>query len=160
MHSTAEKLNIRAATAADIEALVALRFAFLEEFRHIGGDTKTRLDPEIRGYFTRHLGKPDFVALLGEVDGQPAGTVFLTICEGPPNDQYPNGLIGYVFNMYTQPALRGRGYAKTLMGYLIADARRLGVTAINLNASSAGRPLYETLGFNVLNDTAMRMMLS
>lgn len=152
-------LQVRGASAQDMEALVALRFDFLKEFRRIAPEMKTRLEPEIRGFFTRNLGKAQFVALLGFLNGQPVCTAFLTINEGPPNDQYPNGLIGYVFNVYTAKEHRGKGHAKQLLSQLIAEARRLGATAINLNASAAGQGLYKQLGFNTLSDTAMRMLL-
>ena len=156
---TNNTLQVRAATALDMEALVALRFAFLKEFRHIEAAMRTRLEPELRGYFTRHLGKAEFVALLGFIGDEPVCTAFLTVTEGPPNDQYPNGLIGYVFNVYTAHVQRGRGYAKLLVGQLVQEARRLGVTAINLNASHAGVGLYEQLGFTALSDTAMRLLV-
>ncbi len=152
-------LRVRAATAADMEALVELRFAFLQAFRHIGAEMKLRLEPELRGYFTRHLGRAQFVALLGFVGEEAVCTAFLTIAEGPPNDQYPNGLIGTVFNVYTVDAHRHKGYARLLMARLTDEARRLGVTAINLNASAAGLGLYESLGFATLKDTAMRLLI-
>ena len=154
-----DTLALRAAGADDMEALVALRFAFLDEFRHIGPEMKARLEPELRGYFTRNLGKPAFVALLGLLDGEPVCTAFLTLNEAPPNDQYPNGLLGYVFNVYTDPKHRKKGYARLLMDRLVQDAKWLGATAINLNASSVGVGLYQQLGFSALTDTAMRMMM-
>lgn len=152
-------LNIREAKHSDMEALIALRFAFLEEFRDIDHATKEKLRPELVGYFSRHLEAEDLVALIGFVGTEPAVTAFLTLGESPPNDQYPNGRLGYVFNVYTQPELRGRGYALRLMEALLAEARRRGASAVNLNASEAGRPLYEKLGFAVLSDTAMRMLI-
>lgn len=156
---TNDTLHLRPAVADDMEALVALRFAFLEEFRHIGRDMKARLKPELRSYFTRHLGKPAFVALLGFVGDEPACTAFLTLNEAPPNDQYPNGLLGYVFNVYTAPAHRKKGYARLLVQRLVDEGKRLGATAVNLNASPAGVELYRQLGFNTLNDTAMRLLM-
>lgn len=156
---TQDTLQLRCAHAGDMEALVALRFAFLEEFRHIGSAMKARLEPELRGYFTRHLGKPAFVALLGFMGEEPVCTAFLTLNEAPPNDQYPNGLLGYVFNVYTAPSHRKRGYARLLVERLVQEGKRLGATAINLNASPAGVGLYQQLGFNTLNDTAMRLLL-
>lgn len=64
-----------------------------------------------------------------------------------------------MFNVYTVPGHRRRGHAQQLMAALIDTARACGVTAINLNASPAGRAVYEKLGFEVLRDTAMRMQL-
>ena len=54
---------------------------------------------------------------------------------------------GYVSNVYTAPAYRRRGVARTLMENLMAHAREMGVTRLILWASEMGRPLYLDLGF-------------
>ncbi len=152
-------MEIRPAAPADREGLVALRFAFLEEFRHIGRDVRERLEPELYRYFDKHIGADDFIAMLGFEDERLCSAAFLTVCDAPPNDQYPNGRLGYVFNVYTLPACRGKGYAGRIMQRLVREAKARGVTAINLNASDAGRPIYERIGFEVLKDTAMRLQI-
>lgn len=152
-------MKIRRATRGDMEQLVALRFDFLAEFRHIDEVTRGVIEPQLRDYFARHLGKDDFVALLGEEDGRAVSCAFFTVSESPPNDQYPNGWIAYVFNVYTLPAYRGRRCAEKVMAHLVEQAKALGVTAINLNASEAGKGIYQRLGFHVLSDTAMRLQL-
>jgi GNAT superfamily N-acetyltransferase len=152
-------MTIRQAEQTDIERLIELRFAFLKEFRHIGEAVRERLLPELRRYFSAYVGTAGFAALLGETGGRVVCTAFFTVSESPPNDQYPNGRIAYVFNVYTRPECRGRGYASKLVETLVATAKGMGVTAVNLNASAAGRPIYEKLGFKVLNDTAMRLQL-
>lgn len=146
-------MEIRRAALADMEALVELRFAFLAEFRHIDGEARRVLEPALRDYYARHLGGSDFVALLGQAEGAVVCCAFFTVSESPPNDQYPNGKIAYVFNVYTLPEYRGRGFAGQVVGRLVQEAKALGVTAINLNASGAGRPIYQKLGFHVLSDT-------
>ena len=45
------------------------------------------------------------------------------------------------------------------MQRLVQEGKRLGATAVNLNASPAGVGLYQQLGFNTLNDTAMRLLM-
>jgi len=54
---------------------------------------------------------------------------------------------GFIGDVYTEPAHRGRGFASTLNKEAIYWLRQHGVTMIRLLASEAGRPLYEKLGF-------------
>jgi len=54
-------------------------------------------------------------------------------------------------NMYTDPAYRRKGIAYRTLDLLVRDAKRLGVTAISLEATDMGRPLYEAYGFVPMN---------
>ncbi|HVY77252.1 MAG TPA: GNAT family N-acetyltransferase, partial [Solirubrobacterales bacterium] len=50
----------------------------------------------------------------------------------------------------TPPEQRGRGVASWLMGLALADARERGLSSASLQATRAGAPLYERLGFRDL----------
>lgn len=64
-----------------------------------------------------------------------------------PTVHNPTGLKAYIMNMYVRPAYRRRGIATHMLHLLAEDARARGVTAIALEATAAGRPLYEKFGF-------------
>ena len=49
-------------------------------------------------------------------------------------------------NMYTAPSHRRRGIAWHTLDLLVGEARRAGA-AVSLEATAAGRPLYEKYGF-------------
>ena len=49
-------------------------------------------------------------------------------------------------NMYTAPSHRRRGTAWHTLDLLVGEARRAGA-AVSLEATAAGRPLYEKYGF-------------
>lgn len=57
------------------------------------------------------------------------------------------GEVGEVLGVVTQPAYRRRGFAMALTWAAIAEAARRGCTAITLNASASGYPLYLRMGF-------------
>lgn len=61
-------------------------------------------------------------------------------------------------NVYTRKEYRRKGVAALMVKELIEEARRRGVTEISLDATDAGRPLYETLGF-VESKEAMNIIL-
>ena len=57
------------------------------------------------------------------------------------------GAVGEVLGVETQPAHRRRGFGMALTWAAIAEAARRGCTAITLNASASGYPLYRRMGF-------------
>jgi len=57
-----------------------------------------------------------------------------------------------VVNVYTEPAWRRRGAARTLMEQVIDWARAQGIGRLVLHASKDGRALYERLGFAPTNE--------
>ena len=54
-------------------------------------------------------------------------------------------------NMYTAPEYRRRGIAYKTLDLLVKEARSKGITAISLEATDMGRPLYEKYGFVRMN---------
>lgn len=62
---------------------------------------------------------------------------------------YEPGL-AWVGGMGVLPAWRGRGVARALLEAALAEARGRGATTIGLDATEAGRPLYERAGFQAV----------
>ena len=52
-----------------------------------------------------------------------------------------------MLNVYTAPEHRRKGVAKTLMGLLLDEGRKLRLDHIELKATEDGYPLYKLLGF-------------
>lgn len=118
-------LTIRRMDAADFataDEILRLAFGF-------PGDRK----PELSRYLAA---QPDgwFLALR---DGVPAGT-------GGCVDFGPFAWIGM---MGVHPAFQSRGVGRAVMNRLLDFLRARGVPAIVLDASAAGKPLYDSLGF-------------
>ena len=62
----------------------------------------------------------------------------------------PGGLAGYVVTLDVDPAWRGQGVARTLMGAVEQAARDAGASSMSLHVFRANRPaiqLYERLGY-------------
>lgn len=55
-------------------------------------------------------------------------------------------------NMYTKPEYRRKGIALKTLNLLVEDAKNRGITAISLEATDMGRPLYEKYGFVKMKD--------
>lgn len=61
--------------------------------------------------------------------------------------QNPSGRKAYIMNMYTDPEYRRKGIGYRTLDLLVAEAKNRGITAISLEATAMGRPLYEKYGF-------------
>ncbi len=69
-----------------------------------------------------------------------------------PTYHNPNGKKAYIMNMYTKPQYRRKGIAYKTLDKLVKDTKSKGITAISLEATDMGRPLYEKYGFIKMND--------
>jgi GNAT superfamily N-acetyltransferase len=58
--------------------------------------------------------------------------------------------------MYTAPAHRRQGIARRVVETIVEWCRAEGFTAIALHASKAGRPLYESFGFQPTSEMRLR----
>jgi GNAT superfamily N-acetyltransferase len=137
---------VRAAGAADIPELVAQRLAMFAEMG-VSID-EARLRDGFSSWLTPHLASGDYHAWLVETTaGAIVGGGAVTIVPWPPGPRDYSGRLPIVFNVYTHPAHRSRGLARALMQTIHAWCRAQGFGTIGLSASAAGRPLYESMGY-------------
>jgi GNAT superfamily N-acetyltransferase len=57
-----------------------------------------------------------------------------------------------IFTIATEPDARGRGFGAAMTGRLIVDGAAAGCTIAALQASVMGRPIYERLGFRLVQE--------
>jgi GNAT superfamily N-acetyltransferase len=60
-------------------------------------------------------------------------------------------------NVHTLPEFRRRGFARRLVETAVAWCREEGFSRLTLNASAAGRPLYESLEFRPTNQMSLKL---
>ncbi|MEW9533834.1 GNAT family N-acetyltransferase [Microbispora sp. NPDC049125] len=77
---------------------------------------------------------------LAEESGRPAGTGL---------GMRTSGVVG-VFNIAVVPAVRGRGLGRAITETVLLDAVAAGAEAAYLHTSAMGRPLYESMGFRLV----------
>lgn len=140
-------MNLRMATADDIENLVKIRFDyFAAEAFTVSAEEKECIAAQLYDYFNNHL-QIDFFAALIEIDATLASTAFLAIAEKPANLSFPTGKTGTILNVFTYPPYQKRGYATKALQLLIAKAKQQNLSYLELSASKKGKPLYQKLGF-------------
>jgi GNAT superfamily N-acetyltransferase len=141
-------MEYRRATLNDIDALVKNRIDMrIEREEKQCPMSLVEFGERTRQYFMRHLPDDSFIAWLAIEDIGVIATSGMCIYHVPPTYGNPSGNVAYLVNMYTIPEYRGQGIATELLERLIGEAREKGCTRVTLNASKAGRPIYEEYGF-------------
>ena len=147
------EIEYRLATIADVEALVALRGAFLAEVSDATG-SEPELVTAMTQYFRATLPTGEFIAYLAEAQGRIVATSGLIFHRNPPSLRNLIGTSGYVMNMYTLPEWRGRGIASAAAASAHRLSRQKGLR-VSLHALPEAQALYAKAGF-VPVDNEMR----
>ena len=97
------------------------------------------------------------LAVAGDrIVGSACGQIFAGLSPDILEPQYKRK--GYIWDVYVIPDFRRRGIARALTAAVTEHLRAVGCTQIHLNASAAGRSVYEKLGFTPANE--MRLMVT
>lgn len=139
----------------DLDIFIRMR---IDQLREEGAKEDIDLVPALRYYYERHLANDTFVSWLA-MDGEKIiGTSGMSIVEKPPYFGCPNGKIGLLSSMYTEPSYRRMGIAKTLLGKVVDEAKERGCGTVQITASDMGVMLYTDFGF-VKNNNFMQYKL-
>ena len=112
-------MTYRQLTAEDLDPFIRMRIA---QLREEGAREELDLVPALKDYYRRHLKDGTFVSWLA-VDGEKiVGTSGMSFVEKPPYFSCPNGRIGLLSSMYTDPTYRRRGIARELLGRVVEEA--------------------------------------
>ena len=140
-------MNVGQANVTDVDELVELRVAYLtEDNGELDGDDETAIRDGLPSYYKAHLDH-DLHAYVIREGGRITSCAFLLVVEKPMSPAFMSGRTGIVLNVYTRPDCRRRGYAKQVMKALLADADKLGLSVVELQATDDGYPLYLSVGF-------------
>ena len=158
--------RIRPATLADEAVLAHHRAAMFEE---MGVDVdRPVLDAAFRPWLRAHMPQGQYRAWLveaidGSVSGSVGGSVVsgggITVLPWPPGPRYLGDRLAFVYNVFTEPGHRRRGLGRLVMHAIHDYCRQEGIQTLALNASRAGQPLYEALGYAVTPSPMMFLAL-
>jgi len=139
------------AGTADLETLVRTRIQVLRAANRLDDATDmTALEEQSRLYYQQAWA--DYAALLVFDGDRVIGTGGVSFYRVMPTCCNPSGRKAYIMNMYTAPEYRRRSIARKTLDMLVQECRRRGVGFITLEATEAGRPLYESYGFVKMHD--------
>jgi GNAT superfamily N-acetyltransferase len=140
-------IKIRKAEISDLDALVELRLAYLhEDLGQLSAEVEKKIITQLKEYVPKYLNSI-FTAFVAEADSRIVSTAFMAIADRPANPFMLTGRTALVQNVFTYPEYRRKGIATLILKELIAEAKRLNVSYIELSATADGRPVYKKLGF-------------
>ncbi|MFI6372283.1 GNAT family N-acetyltransferase [Streptomyces sp. NPDC050546] len=154
--------SVRRALPEDAEEVLRLRQIMIDSL--FASDPSTRWHGESLPTLKTKLGESggDFVAFVVDHPERPgalaslvAGTIDYRI--GKSGD--PQGKVGFVFSVATDPDARRRGYARACMQTLLDWFRTHGARRVQLTASPEAEPLYVSLGFRPKPDPLLELTL-
>jgi len=151
-------INIREATLQDLPHLVHHRRAMFEEMGYRDPIELAQVDKSSQEYFSQSLRIGAYKAWLAEDSNNriaAGGGIVIASWPGYPGETLANR--AWILNMYTEPEARRRGLANKLLNVMLDWCRANGFRTVSLHASPAGRPIYESVGFQPTNE--MRITL-
>lgn len=132
----------------DLDTLIQARIHVLRAANLLSEDVDMReIAEQSRVYYQNALPTETHTAYLVYDEDKLVGTGGISYYQVMPTYHNPKGKKAYIMNMYTDPAYRRQGIAFHVLECLIEDAWSKGVTAVSLEATEMGRPLYEKFGF-------------
>lgn len=146
-------LTYKRATLEDIDLLTTTRIQVLRAANRLSDDVDmSDVEKQSYGYYKRALCDGSHIAYLVFDTDCFVGAGGISFFQVMPTYHNPSGNKAYIMNMYTDPGYRRKGIAYKTLDMLIRDAKEKGITAISLEATDMGRPLYEKYGFVRMND--------
>jgi len=141
------KFSIQHATPKETDLLVKHRMSMwrdiLPELMVVTGTEERTLE-----WIREKLSLGKLIGFIAKTQvGQVAGSGCVWIREQAPLPMTPFLEAPYLLSLYTEKEFRRRGVARLIAETAIAWCRAHAYNRVSLDASEAGKPLYETLGF-------------
>ena len=150
--------RIREATLADLPCFIRHRRAMFEEMGYRDPAVLDAVDKTSTQYFEQAFRDSTYKAwLVEESNGEilAGGGIVLARWPGFPGESLAQR--AWILNMYTEPHARRRGLVKQILHVILDWCRVHGFSIVSLHASAAGRPLYESSGFQPTNEMRLRL---
>ena len=122
------------------------------------GPDAARLEQATREYYRAHVNR-DLFSWAVQEHGHFTAIGSLCLFQRVPYQGNLTGLEGYIFNVYTCPACRKRGYAARVLDAIAAFAQERGIGRLWLHSSDGGKRIYTAKGFSFRPDEMERFLL-
>jgi GNAT superfamily N-acetyltransferase len=150
---------VRMATGADVDAVVRLGHLMFESM----GLPDTSWMPRATEVLHHGIEEGRMAAFViddPEVPGRLVSSGVGILMQRMPSPSSPQGVLGYVQYVFTEPGFRGRGLARQVMESLLDWLEGAGVSVVELNATPAGEPLYRAMGFWEASNANLQLRLN
>jgi GNAT superfamily N-acetyltransferase len=153
-----EAVRVRLAALEDVPTIVGQRHAMFAEMGDGTPESLDRMDVGFAPWLVEKMTAGEYLGWFAlDDDDQPVAGVGLWVQHWPVGPVDQTGRRAYLMNVYTEPHWRKRGLARTLVRVALDWSREQGLRTALLNASSAGRPVYESLGFRPSGEMRLKL---
>ena len=151
-------IRIRKAGPEDLDVLVQHRRRMFGEMGSADAAALDLVDDASRKYFRAALRSGKYQGWIAEDEtGAVVGGGGIAIADWPGFPGETQARRAWILNMYTEPRARRQGVAKRLVATMTAWSKDSGLGYVSLHASAAGRPLYESMGFQPTNEMRLKL---
>jgi GNAT superfamily N-acetyltransferase len=155
---TISDYTIRPAVGEEAEVITGHRRAMFSAMGHRDEAALDAMSRHFLPWLKPRMQNGEYLAWFAIAPDQTvAAGLGLWLMDWPPHMVGPGSRRANIINVYTEPDHRRRGLARMLMQTALDWCRENGICVVILHASTEGRRLYESLGFQPTNE--MRLML-
>lgn len=143
------EITIKRAKVSDLEELMHWREIVLREVFSV--PTNKDIDKLLasnREYYRTALENGTHIACLAYMGEKIVGCGGVCLYQEMPSPDNLTGQCAYLMNIYTVPAMRRNGIGKSIVKWLIQEAKHCGANKIYLEASEKAYNLYKQLEFD------------
>jgi GNAT superfamily N-acetyltransferase len=141
-------MDFRIAAESDLDELAQMRWDFrLEESPGTPVHDRQSFLQACTAFLRQGLASQRWVYWVAVCDGAIVSHVFVQRIDKVPKPNRLDDGFGYVTNVYTRPAHRGRGIGSELMARVIAWAQAQDLECLLVGPSDASVRFYERVGF-------------
>lgn len=145
------------ATAEHIPLLVDSRVDFLAEYwGKPEAPVEAKLREELRRFFETEIPAQSYITWLAFDEAKMISIGGMKLIRKPGSFRLPDGMSGYIMNMYTLPDYRRQGIATEILHRLMDTGKALGIKMFELHATREGEPLYTKDGFEFHEEPSYR----
>ena len=156
--SDSQDITIRRATPQDADTILHHRRSMFAEMKEGSGDELDQVVKVARPWLITALSNGTYQGWLAQdSEGRIVAGAGVVILSWPASPKNPENRRALIVNVYTEPGFRGQGMARQLMLTILHWLKQQGFRSTSLHASSAGKHLYETLGFRASNEMQLRL---
>lgn len=147
------EIAIQQASIQELDILVEWRMKVMKEVFPLFSKTDIpTLVQANRRYYQDALLRGGHIACLARYKDNIAGCGGVCLYNEMPSPDNPSGQCAYLMNIYVHPEYRHLHIGRSIVRWLIGQAREKGITKIFLETTANGRNMYQAAGFSKMQD--------
>ena len=161
--SRLKEMTLREASENDISMMARHHRKMFEEIwelkgEHLGSAKAIKIQDAYKEKLETELKTETCKAWVIEDAGKIIASGAITFVSFVPNPSDLSSRVVYLHSIYTEKSHRDKGCAQRIVHDIIGRCKSLGIKRVILNASEAGRPIYEKIGFRPSTNTMMLLI--